>query len=145
MDSEEIKNSDLWVINEDCTVVPVDIPKKGVYEYIHIKGERSVLCAKEDKEYSLNYLGGSWMCACRGFTYRRHCSHIDNVPEEIENLIDDQNLDPKNPKKDEDSVFVRAAKGAFMNEWDDDLKKMVPILNNDGSRQSAYDGFWPEG
>lgn len=130
-----------WKINDQIIKIKVDIPRKGWYNYIWEDGI-IVLCQRDKKTYELGCYGDkSWTCSCPGFAYRRHCSHIMNIPDEIREKV--EKVDPyKNSDNVGDGPCVEAAKNAFVNKWNPETEKMEPVLDKDGNRVSAFDQYW---
>jgi hypothetical protein len=127
---------DWKVISSNKNSVKVNIPKKGEYTYFYKEGSNKAGCGKNIEEYELTYSDSSWSCSCMGFSYRRYCSHIDNVPQEIKDLLENQKaISIKDPIKE-------GAKEAFRQTYNHETGKMEPIYKEDGSKMSAHDEFW---
>ena len=69
----------------------VQLPKKGEPDSVYFK--RAVSVSKREnkpagitvqgsggKVYTLNKHVAGWTCTCPGYTYRRHCKHVESMP-----------------------------------------------------------------
>ena len=73
--------------------VPMETTLEEVYTHWKWKGEekekkpgkieRDVVSSNGEKTYKVLYNNGVWWCSCIGYEFRRNCSHITKVKEEI--------------------------------------------------------------